>query len=229
MNDICFWSIGDGKYAPVLQSLVYSFRQVGMKEDFHAISDRPIKGAITHIVPPFNKGPHFHFKYAFLVSHMRKLNYRYFVYLDSDNFFVRKPPDLRPLVGDLPFVCFLESDCLSPLVKVKTWTHVPLSSYVSVMREMGITDSKIYNVNGGFFIVKKEAISDLYKAMYEFWYCGTKFMSPMNTLWPMPCKKYQAFMNVCCFLTTPLYGRPIGVDNLIIAFLTNVSGPSTII
>jgi len=172
MSDICFWSIGDGSYAPILQSLVYSFRQVGMQEDFHAISDRQINGATTHIAPSFSKGRHFHFKYGFLVEMMQQLDYRYFVYLDADNFFLRKPPNLLELIDGYPLVCFLESDCTSQFVKRQIWTHIRVKDYISLMREIGIKDQKIYNVNGGFFIVKKESITDLYTSMVEFWNCA---------------------------------------------------------
>ena len=65
MKDICYWSIGDGKFAKVLQTLVRSFRSVGMKEDFIAFSDRDIEGAKTVRIQDFSKSCHL-FKFEFL-------------------------------------------------------------------------------------------------------------------------------------------------------------------
>jgi hypothetical protein len=169
VHDLCFWSVGDGKYSLILQSLVHSFRQVGMEEDFYALSDRPINGAITHPIAKFPKGRHYLFKYNFLVEVMQKLNYRYFVYLDADNFFVRKPTTILTLAQGVPFHAFLESDCTSPLVKRKLWIKLPVYEYIRLMRDKGVKSEKIYNVNGGFFIVDKSAIIDLYKVMVDFW------------------------------------------------------------
>jgi hypothetical protein len=49
------------------------------------------------------------------------------------------------------------------------WIHLLTQDYVALMRGIGIKDQKIYNVNGGLFIVKKESIVDLYTSMVEFW------------------------------------------------------------
>lgn len=156
-KEICFWSIGDGECGLMLQTLVNSFRQVGMTEDFHVFSDRQIEGAVTHRVGSFDKRG-FLFKFAFLQSEMAKLDYKYFVYLDSDSLFLRKPPPLIPLLGDCPLHFFMET----PLSKATTrteWWNCPIEQYVKMMRDCGVRNEEIFCLNAGFFMIKKEAIS----------------------------------------------------------------------
>lgn len=166
LKDLCFWSIGDGKYAAMLQTLVNSFHKVGMHEDFHAVSDRPIDGAITHIVPKINtKDPLY--KFACLRDIMRNEEYRYFVFLDADSYFVHKPPDLLPLAKNVDLHVFLEGDCTSSKATRPKW-YIPLPDYVKLMRAKGITSEKIYNVNSGFFIVSRDKIDLVYNTVAEF-------------------------------------------------------------
>lgn len=156
-KEICFWSVGDGECALMLQSLVNSFHEVGMQEDFHVFSDRPIEGATTHLVESFEKLGFF-FKFAFLQSHAAKWNYRYFVYLDSDTLFMRKPKPLASLLKDSPMHFFMETS-LSKITAHKEWWNCPIDQYAAMMRDCGVTSPEIYTLNSGFFIIKKEAIS----------------------------------------------------------------------
>jgi hypothetical protein len=167
MKDICFWSIADGEYAFILQTLVDSYRNVGMPYDFYAFCDRNISGAILHPIETFDKSL-FIFKYTFLRKYIKELDYRYFVYLDADNFFVRQPPPLLDLMQKSTLHTFLECDCTQPS-KRKEWQCCPLPEYVSLMRECGVMSEKIYNVNGGFFMVKREAIDLMCDLMEDFW------------------------------------------------------------
>lgn len=169
MKDICFWSIGDQKHAIMLQTLVDSFHAVGMQEDFHAISDRPIKGATTHLVDSFLKAC-FMFKFGFLYQ-MRALDYRYFVFLDADSYFVRRPPNLIDLMAGDPLHSFLECDCTAPDKNIlrKTWRGCPWAVYIQLLREKGVTHKKLYNVNGGFFMVEREAIEHVCQLALDFW------------------------------------------------------------
>lgn len=173
MQDMCFWSIGDGKYAAIVQALVNSFHQVGMEADFHVISDRPIKGAITHLVSTYDK-TRFQFKIQFLMDIMRHLPYRYFIYLDADSYFVRKSFDWLSFMQNAPLHVFLETNLLSPHVKRYWWGPLSLQEYARLMREKGIRSEKIYNINGGFFIVAKDAIPTVYELMLDFWELGEK-------------------------------------------------------
>ena len=167
MPTLCFWSIADKQYAFLLQTLVNSFRNVGMKEDFHVFCDKEIKGAETHLITNFEKN-FFLFKFLFLQNLVKQLDYSYFVFLDADCYFVRKPPELLELMQGSPIHCFFESDCTAPSKRPK-WHKCPLPEYVRLMRECGVTSEKVYNVNAGFFIVKREAIDMICGLAIDFW------------------------------------------------------------
>ena len=166
-RELCFWSIGDGQHSHMLQTLVNSFRAVGMQEDFHVISDREIAGAITHKVASFDKSCYW-FKFTFLQQVIKNLDYDYCVFLDADNYFVRKPPPLLDLMQGSPVHAFLESDCTLPSPRPE-WHRCPLPIYVDIMRECGITQEAMYNVNGGLFIVKHSAIDLVCELAEDFW------------------------------------------------------------
>jgi hypothetical protein len=172
MEDFCYWSVGDGDYAYMMQALVHSFRSVGMKEEFIAFSDRSIEGATTHLVSPFEKLGNL-FKFKFL-KELKDLPFRYFVFLDSDNLFMRKPPDLFPLVADTPLHVFFEGNCSHPPTPLrrKNWWGCPLPIYVGLMRDCGVLNEHVYNVNAGFFIIKREAIDTVCTLAYDFWEYG---------------------------------------------------------
>lgn len=157
MPKVCYWSIADGDYTYMLKTLLNSYRAVGMEEDFHVFSDQDIRGAtVTHLVKDFDKS-FYNFKFAFLQSAMKQLDYDIFIFLDADNFFVRKPSSFLDLVQNSPLHCFLESDCTKPSER-PVWHSCPLPEYVRLMRECGVTSEGIYTVNAGFFIVKRQAI-----------------------------------------------------------------------
>ncbi len=170
MKDLCFWSIGVGKHAFMLQALVDSYRAVGMKEDFHVFCDKEINGAITHPIRQFTEFEEktYFFKFTFLQSFMKQLDYRYFVFLDADNYFIRPLPDILHLMEKSPIHSFLESDCAKPSPR-KFWHDHLISEYVEMMRQCGVTGEKVYNVNSGFFIVKREAIDIVCELAKDFW------------------------------------------------------------
>lgn len=166
-KDICFWSVGDGDYAWMMQSLVDSFHRVGMEGDFHVFTDKKIQGAINHLIKPFDKRG-FLFKFSFLENEVANWNYRYFVHLDADSIFIRKPPLLLELMKDSPLHFFFESDC-TLASKRDNWWNCPLTEYVRLMRDCGVTSKKIYNLNSGLFILKKEAIAIAVTLAKDFW------------------------------------------------------------
>lgn len=167
---VCFWSVGDGNYGLMLQNLVHTFRSVGMEEDFVAFSDREIQEATkTVLLPSFNPQLYL-FKFEFLQWFLKQ-DYTHIIFLDSDNIFIRKPPDLVGIMGDSPLFSFFESDCTAPSIR-KEWWGCPLEKYVEMMHACGVIGSKIYNVNGGLFMVKKEAITLVCDLVQDFWTYG---------------------------------------------------------
>jgi hypothetical protein len=169
VRDLAFWSVADGPYAAMLQTLVTSFRDVGMTEDFHAFSDRPIAGAVHHLTGAFDK-QHYLFKFRFLASHVAQLPYRHFAFLDADNFFVRRPPrSLLDVMQLSPLHSFLESDCADPRSKRPDWWGCPLPRYVQLMRERGVSSRTVHNVNAGFWIVHRDAVDTVCRLVFGFW------------------------------------------------------------
>jgi hypothetical protein len=166
-EDICFWSVGDGEFAWMLQSLVHSFREVGIREDFHLFSDRKISGAITHFVKSFDKRG-YRFKFDFLQQELIQLDYQYFIYLDADTIFVRNPGNLIELMHQSPLHFFLETNCILP-TKRKEWWNCPIHKYVQMMRTCGVTTEHIYNLNSGLFILQKKIIPIACDLALDFW------------------------------------------------------------
>lgn len=115
MKDVCFWSVGNGDFASMVQGLVRSFRRVGMDDDFIAFCDRPIEGAETILIPGVNKKDYL-FKFHYLRM-LQSREYKTFVFLDADSLFVRKPPPLLPLMCGSPVHAFFESDCSKPALR----------------------------------------------------------------------------------------------------------------
>jgi hypothetical protein len=168
VQEVCFWSIADGDYSLMLQTLVESFRQVGMQEDFHVFSDREIAGAIVHPIDANFDKSLYAFKFSYLQRFVKELDYRYFIYLDADNYFVRRPPPLLKFMEYSPLHAFFEGDCTAPSLR-KEWHCCPLQKYVEMMRECGVLSERIYTVNAGFFIIKKEIIDVVCGLAMDFW------------------------------------------------------------
>jgi len=166
MKEVCFWSVGDGDFALMMQGLVNSFRKAGMKEDFIAFSDVEIRGADTRLVGTFDKKAHL-FKFDFL-KQLAEEDYRTFVFLDADTLFVRNPPDLKALLKDSPVHAFFECDCTYPALR-PTWWGCPLEKYVEMMRDCGVMTDKVYNVNAGMFMVERSAIATVCGLAEDFW------------------------------------------------------------
>lgn len=166
MKDVCFWSVGDGDFAVMLQGLVRSFRRVGMNDDFIAFSDRNIEGAKTVLVQAFDKKCHL-FKFEFL-KRLAEHEYRTFVFLDADSLFVRQPPPLLTLMQDAPVHAFFECDCTYPALR-SSWWGCPLKTYVQMMRDCGVMTERVYNVNAGFFMVERNAIELVCGLAEDFW------------------------------------------------------------
>lgn len=169
----CYWSVVDGAYAPMMQSVVDSARQVGVFKDFHVWTDRVINGATCHQVVDFDKTLYL-FKLRFLRDEVSKLDYDYYVWLDADSYFVRDPGDLLRLMKGSPVHSSLESDaCLASNVR-PDWWGCSLKDYATLMRFMGVRSRAIYNVNAGFWIIQREVIKRFCDLAFEFWELATK-------------------------------------------------------
>lgn len=167
-NKFCYWSIGDGKHAEMLEAAVYSMLQVKIKENIHVWTDRYIPGTISHDAGSFNKD-HYLFKLDILRNDVKKLFYEYFVFFDADSWFVRHPGDPTQLCATGPLHVSLESDCTNPDSKRGDWWDCPLNEYVRLMREKGVRSHAVYNCNAGFYVIHRNAIDSFHRLCMEFW------------------------------------------------------------
>lgn len=167
-HKFCYWSIGDGKHADMMEACIYSMKNVGIKDNIHVWADRQVAGAISHDIGQPNKD-HYLFKLHILANDVSKLLYDYYVFFDADSWFVRHPGDPTDLCSTGPVHVSLESDCTNPNATRDNWWDCPLPEYCRLMREKGVRSKKIYNCNAGFFVVHRKAVSHFYRLCMEFW------------------------------------------------------------
>lgn len=157
---ICYWSIGWGDYAYMIQSLIDSKNKYNIQGDFIAFTDKKLNNCINESLDPTI--PLDLSNYMFKFSYLKKLlnyDYDYFIFIDADSIFVSNP-DITPLffVQKTPWHCFLES----PVNTIKTvrrdWWGVPVEILTKIYRKMGVVCEEIRNMNAGYFICQKEFI-----------------------------------------------------------------------
>lgn len=175
MSDLkfCYWSVADGMYAHLMSTCISSARRVGVAEDFHVWTDSSIPGAICHSAGQFEH-ENYLFKFDFLLKAV-ELPYDYFVFIDADNFFVRNPGNILQQTKGAPVHVALESDCAREANTRLEWWGCPLPEYVRLMRACGVLSRSIFNTNGGFWIVHRDAARRFVELALEFWsYCNGK-------------------------------------------------------
>jgi hypothetical protein len=174
MKRYCYWTVVDGDYAEMAKSTIQSARRVGVGKDFHVWADRTIPGATTYPAGQFDKWGCL-FKLTFLRDAVQKLNYDYFVWFDTDTYFVRNPGDILRVMNGSPLHITLECDVLSPQNKRPDWWSCPNDVFAQLMREMGVRSREIYNVNGGLFIIHRDAIETVFGLAMDFYnYCNER-------------------------------------------------------
>lgn len=151
------WSVAWGEYRYMMQSLMDSVRSVGIEHDILTFSDEPLSGVASCEI---DKSIEMDFKQYWKFHYLRRvseLDYDLFVFIDSDHYFVRRPPvDFSALVGSDPWHSFLESPINSPATKRPDWWGVQNHSMVEVYRNFGVTQDTVYSTNGGFWMCKRE-------------------------------------------------------------------------
>jgi hypothetical protein len=166
----CYWTISWGDYDYISQSMINSAREVGINEDFYAFTEKPIKNCYNKSLNKNIKLDSLQFfKFEYLKHEIQKLEYDYFIFIDADHFFVRKP-EITPLevVKDSPWHSFLESPINSEKTRRPDWWQVPNHIMETFMRKGGVISKEIRNSNGGFWICKKEFIEQACVLAYEF-------------------------------------------------------------
>lgn len=156
---------------PMIETMIKSARAVGVTENFFLFGPMPVEGAIHK---PFAGDWKMHMaKIDFLLDLVEE-PYDYFVWLDTDNYFVRHPGDFSDLLRDEPCWVSMESDLTSPDAKFKEWYGLFLKPEQTKPQPNDILSptapelwqmfgAKICrNTNGGMFIVRREAIREFH-------------------------------------------------------------------
>jgi len=165
---ICYWSIAWGSYNYILQTLLKSFKDVGMKEDFHIFSDMKLKYAHNHdLIASIELDKLQFFKFHYL-KEISKLDYDIFVFIDADHFFVKKPEiTIEEILNEDGWHSFLESPVNSNKTKRKDWWGIENEDLVKYFHELGVTEEEIRNTNGGFWICKKEFVNQAFDLAFK--------------------------------------------------------------
>jgi hypothetical protein len=153
------WSVAWGDYRYMTQALVDSIRASGLDEDILTFSDEPLANVVSC---EMDKSIEMDFKQYWKFHYLRKLeemDYDLFVFIDSDHYFVRKPPKgFSEIIGSDPWHSFLESPLNLPSTKRGDWWGVHNKAMVEVYRNFGVVQDTVYNTNGGFWMCKREFI-----------------------------------------------------------------------
>lgn len=150
------WSVAWGDYRYMMQALMDSIRSLDLGHDLLTFSDEPLDGVMSlemdrNITMDFKQ----YWKFQYLPKLM-DLDYDLFVFIDSDHYFVRKPPkDFSDIIGSDPWHSFLESPINSPATRRGDWWGVPNQEMVKIYRGFGANQRTIYNTNGGFWMCKR--------------------------------------------------------------------------
>ena len=163
------WSVAWGEYRYMMQSLMRSIRDAGVEHDMLTFSDEPLADVMSceldkSIELDFKQYWKFHY-----LNKIKDLDYDLFVFIDSDHYFVRKPPkDFSEIVGSDPWHSFLESPINAPETKRGDWWGVPNKEMVDIYREFGVTQKTVYSTNGGFWMCKKDFITHVSNTAFLF-------------------------------------------------------------
>lgn len=169
----CFWSVAEGDYAEMMKAAVRSARQQGVFKDFHLWTDRAIPEAICHEAGQFDKSCYL-FELELLARQVSKLRYDYFIWIDADPCFVRRPGNVLRVLRGAPIHASLESDAGSPRALRPDWWGCPLPSYAQLVGARGVQSNSIFNVNAGFWIVHHDVIDTVCGLASDFWQFARK-------------------------------------------------------
>jgi hypothetical protein len=154
------WSVAWGNYRYMMQALMDSIRSCGVENDLLTFSDEPLDGVVScklddRIDMDFKQ----YWKFRYL-PRLSELDYDLFVFIDSDHYFVRKPPkSFAEIIGDDPWHSFLESPINSPSTRRPDWWGVENQEMVQVYRGFGANQRTIYSTNGGFWMCKRDFLN----------------------------------------------------------------------
>jgi hypothetical protein len=154
------WSVAWGEYRYMMQSLMRSIRDAGLECDLLTFSDEPLDGVMSlEMDTKINMDFKQYWKFNYL-PRLAELDYDLFVFIDSDHYFVRRPPrEFHEVIGSDPWHSFLESPINSPVTKRGDWWGVPNDQMVKVYRGFGANQRTVYSTNGGFWMCRREFLA----------------------------------------------------------------------
>jgi hypothetical protein len=168
-KNFCYWTVSWGDYDYMTQSMINSAKAVGVKENFYAFTEKPVYNCYNNrLIQNIILDPLQFFKFEYL-KQMSNLNYDYFVFIDADHYFVKKP-EISPIdiIKDSPWHSFLESPINTFKTQRPDWWQIPNQILSMIMKKNGVYHKEIRNSNGGFWIVQKEFIHQASILAYEF-------------------------------------------------------------
>ena len=169
----CYWTASINKNGTdngkMTQTLVTSARKAGVLEDFHVYSPdmETLDGGTLHKVAPFDIWGCW-FKLDLLLNEVSKLDYEYMIWLDADHYFVRKPRKNLIDFADGGLVMIPMENQINSDAKRDVWWSITIKDTIDIFRECGVKNEKIYNTNGGLFIVRKDFIKTFHAMCYDF-------------------------------------------------------------
>jgi hypothetical protein len=90
------------------------------------------------------------------------------VWLDADHYFVRKPKKCLVDFADGGLIMIPMENQINTEVKRDNWWNISIKDTIDIFRECGVKNEKIYNTNGGLFIVRKDFIKTFHTMCYDF-------------------------------------------------------------
>src|SRR5439155_11825711 len=134
---------------------------------FHVLTDRSLEGCESYECYEFEKANGL-FKFHYLKVGMTRLSFDYFIWIDADSMFVRKPLDVLAALGKSPMHVSLEGN-LSTLTEDQSWKGTSAFAIRELMKREGITND-VYSCQSAFWIVHHDVIEPLYDLALGFWH-----------------------------------------------------------
>jgi len=166
-SSFCYWSVATGQYAAFMKNSVYSARNSGNFVDFHVLTDIPIDGCECYDAMQMDMS-HGLFKLHYLKVGISKLNYDYFVWIDSSTRFKSNPINLISILRKSPIHVPLEAN-LSDHSENLNWRGNKISEIKMLMNKHGVTGD-MYIGSSSFWIVHHDVIDLIYDLAIAFWH-----------------------------------------------------------
>jgi len=162
----CYWSVCDGPYGAMMENCVRTARAAGVFKEFHVLCDRALEGCHCYDAFQFDKAGGL-FKLHYLNVGASRLPFDFLVWVDADSVFLRNPRDLLGAMGRSPLHVPLEYD-LSALRDDRIWKSVSCLKLRDSFQRAGVMN-RPYLSGSAFWIIKREAIDQVYNLALQFW------------------------------------------------------------